>query len=760
LPDATDVLQFNHGAAVTVTAVPVQTIGRLVVTNNTLVTLQTGGATTLTIAGGVDADLVVDAGSALNLTGANALSVTLGATATGSISGSMTLAGAGHRLISGAANGITFNSGSQFTTGTAFSGSPFGTTSLNSVIFASGSTYNHNAGGNPFGASQPSSVVVFQTGSLYRHLTSGAPAFSGRTYANFELNFSGGISPSGTASVSIDNLIITVGTLNFNMTGTPGHAIKGNITVAAVATLNFAPTTAGTVNLSGTALQTISGGGTITAGANSSLIINNTAGVVLDNTASLHNVTIPAGSALTVNPNHNLTVAGTLTNLVAGNSGLVLRSGASLIHSTANIAATMERNIPSDNGWRFISSPVAAQPIQPNFVPAAPLPTDFDFFRFDQSSSTHPWINIRAAANALNPTFEINFVLGQGYLVQYGTAYTPLRSFAGTLNQGDISVPLAFTTNNTWAGWNLLGNPYPSAIDWNSAVRTAFADNFAYIYNPLLGGGGGYEFVNGANAGALIAPNQGFFVLANAAGTFTFTNAMRASGAVAFKSEPVVENMILRLSQGNFYNQTTLALVNDSRWERDRNDALKFFSFNSAMPQLFSQSADQVQLAVNSVPLVNQSSEFTLGLRAPAAGQYTLSLQTSNGVFAQGDVFVRDLLTGAVHNLRQNPQFAFHATQGDHAARFKVSFTQPTTVGNLPQGTTAIYVHNNILHLNFASDESNRQLQVFDISGRVVKSQRLQDGASQSIPLALEMGTYIVRITDSKGVATQRVMVR
>src|SRR5207253_8168189 len=100
---------------------------------------------------------------------------------------------------------------------------------------------------NPFGATQPNSVVVFQSGSLYSQQGSASPAFSGRTYADFELKTASTISVSGGSAVSINNLTITQGTLNWGMTATPGHAIKGNISVAAGTTLNFAPATAGTV---------------------------------------------------------------------------------------------------------------------------------------------------------------------------------------------------------------------------------------------------------------------------------------------------------------------------------------------------------------------------------------------------------------------------------------------------------------------------------------------------------------------------------
>ena len=248
-PATNDVLVFNNAATTTATNVPTQTIGQLSVSGNTNVTLQAAAAVAVTIAGGTGIDLSVASGSQLNSSGGSAVTLGVGTGATGSISGAMTLAGAAHRLTSVDASGITFQNGSTFTAGTAFAGNPFGTTSLNSVIFASGSTYVAIAGANPFGAGQPSSVVVFQTGSLFKSQGS-APAFSGRTYANFEL-VSGTQSVTGGAASSVDNLTVTGGTLNYGMTGMPGHAIKGNISVAATATLNFNPASAATVNFNG-----------------------------------------------------------------------------------------------------------------------------------------------------------------------------------------------------------------------------------------------------------------------------------------------------------------------------------------------------------------------------------------------------------------------------------------------------------------------------------------------------------------------------
>jgi len=565
----------------------------------------------------------------------------------------------------------------------------------------------------------------------------------------------------------------------------------GNTTVNGVMSGTGSVTKSGTGTLTLTGANTYTGTTTINGGT---LVLNPTTGSALPATNSvevnsggtlritggtqtLAHLTVNAGGTVIIESTGRLEITGTMTstgtitnNANIAEGGLVIHSGASLIHNNAGVNATMHRNFPNSHHWRLISSPVVGQAITGDWSRIIEADNrGYDFFDWHEANSI--WRNQKVSGNLIT-----QFVAGRGYLVSYwirgGTVEAPTfsaianltQTFAGELNNGNVPVTITHQNTGAHRGANLIGNPYPSAIDWNLVPNRIdfFADHHAYIYDPAFGGGvGGYISVDGSFSNAFIAPNQGFFVLVRETPptTFTFTPAMRAHGG-SFKAAPVQENLVIRLWHGNFYDETTMRIRESSQWTRDPYDAAKFFSFNNQAPQLFSQSSDQVQLAVNSVPQVDQSSEFTLGLRAPATGQYTLSLQTSNGAFDQRDVFVRDLLTGAVHNLRQNPQFAFHATQGDHAARFKVSFTQPTTVGNLPQGTTAIYVHNNILHLNFASDESNRLLQVFDISGRVVKSQRLQDGASQSIPLALEMGTYIVRITDSQGVATQRVMVK
>ncbi len=235
-PGASDDVMLTTGTTLIITNVPTTSIGTLTVDMTTTVHLRAAVASAVvTIAGGPSADLTVGAGSTLNLNGTLAYTLALAASTTGSISGTVQMGQAAHRLTAVSASGLTFQSGSLFKQFPGFSGNPFGTTNLNSVVFADGSVYSAKYGGTPFGPAAPNTVVIFQTNSLYRIDTLGAAhSFVNRTYGNIEINCQamntvfnlGTATPGGT--VTMNNLTLTQGAFGWYNWGTVN--VNGNIT--------------------------------------------------------------------------------------------------------------------------------------------------------------------------------------------------------------------------------------------------------------------------------------------------------------------------------------------------------------------------------------------------------------------------------------------------------------------------------------------------------------------------------------------------
>ncbi len=338
VPSTSDILQFNDGTTVTVNAVPIQTIGQLLVSASTTVNLQSGAAANvLTIGGAAGTDLSVASGSALNITGANVMLITLATGATGSITGNMAFSNNAHKLDAADAGGITFNSPAVFTQGASCTGNVFtaaGTS--NAIVFNTGSTLIQTVGANPFGFPAPNSKVVFNTGSLFKFQQNAAPSFSGRTYANLEINFASfNQSAVGVSLLTVDNLTITLGILNLNLT-TAGINIKGNISVAAGQTLTFTPLVASTLVLNGTSAQSITNSGTLTFSANESLTINNANGITLNSNITLNSLVTFTSGVITITNPTKITLSA--TGSVAGVSNASFVDG--MVSKIGNTAFT------------------------------------------------------------------------------------------------------------------------------------------------------------------------------------------------------------------------------------------------------------------------------------------------------------------------------------------------------------------------------------------------------------------------------------
>ncbi len=486
---------------------------------------------------------------------------------------------------------------------------------------------------------------------------------------------------------------------------------------------------------------------------------------------------ISSSGSVTISYNQELTITGTLTN-EAGNPGLVINSEAtgtgSLIESSG-VSATVKRYIPGYSkgtlGYHFLSSPVAAQNISTEFFNVAtPVPTGVDFFYFNEEHNY--WINIKNGtaynqgsdwenfSNDANPPF----IVGKGYLVAYNTIVT--KNFAGTLNYGDktsgTGIPALTYTSEHGEGWNLIGNPYPSAIDWDEGTWSRNnVDGSVYVYD---GANGQYISWNGSSGGldlGIIPAMQGFFVKANALSpSLTIPQASRVHGSGDYyKSSETVADLFVLKVEGNAYEDNIYINFNEnaSTGFDSEFDAYKRYGTEEA-PQLYSIIPDEI-LSINVLPYSDEEVLIPLGLEVGAAAEYMISVK-ENTFWETVQIYLEDLETGVITDLKTTPEYTFTSSPGDEANRFILHFNGVTGIEDQAQETENIrfYVYDNKLYI-IDEDLKNGTIQLFNILGQPVMEKRYSE-AVNTIDLNLSEGYYIVRIITEKTSISGKIYIK
>ncbi|MCX6278713.1 MAG: hypothetical protein NT004_11515, partial [Bacteroidetes bacterium] len=431
---------------------------------------------------------------------------------------------------------------------------------------------------------------------------------------------------------------------------------------------------------------------------------------------------------------------GVLTNSV-GIAGLVIKSDAtgtgSLITSSTP-TATVERYLTNyasgtDKKYHFISSPVDAQSIREEFVANSPLST-VDFYKFDEP--TYFWINTKTDIGAWNPAFESNFVVGRGYMVAYPTEPVT-KTFTGNLNSYTSGLPLTLTLTNTTGkgeGWNLLGNPFPSAIDWDIVTKGNGMDNALYYYDAAYEN---YRYyiqlgtVGSIGSGSRYIPAmQGFMVHAKSTGTKTITisNDNRVhSGQILYKSgEAAPWSLSLKVNSSGFEDAMFVHFNSAATTQFDgKYDAYKLTSYNTQVPQIYTMSSDESKLAINGLPTLAEGLEIPVFFKAGVNGQQTITADVSQ---AMSTVFLTDLKTSATQNLRLNPTYSFTSGDGDAANRFLLRFAAVGINETTIVQPIAIYTAGNAICLSSKTGASLKgDVFVYNMMGQLILHQPLSE---------------------------------
>jgi hypothetical protein len=277
--------------------------------------------------------------------------------------------------------------------------------------------------------------------------------------------------------------------------------------------------------------------------------------------------------------------------------------------------------------------------------------------------------------------------IGKGFWLYLGT---------GTINTANITIDVTgqpkignHSFNPTYTnsgnpfddGFNLIANPYPSAIDWLSASWTKTNINNA-IYMYQADNGQYASFVGGVstNGGSrFIASSQGFYIQANAASpVLNITeNAKSAANPVLIREEEPANVLRLKINGDNVSDETVVRLSDEATVNFDGSyDAKKMFSNDPTNPSISSINNNK-DLSINSLPFSGTNMTIPVRVTVGSSGMYNLSWSGMDG-FPQGSCFViEDLENGNKTTLEKDGVYYFNATVGFKAPRFVIHISTP-----------------------------------------------------------------------------------
>ncbi len=405
-----------------------------------------------------------------------------------------------------------------------------------------------------------------------------------------------------------------------------------------------------------------------------------------------------SAQGIQVEPNTCINVESETTLNISGGGNLVLESDdtgdASLIDIgsvtyTGGGEAKVQRYL-TQGKWHLISAPVS------NAL-AGMFPDDYLQYHAETTNDYHDVSSI---------TYQLNIM--QGYSLWSVEAGSTTEVFSGTTNTGNQNK--SFTQNGD--GWNLMGNPYPSVLDWDAVTIPAELNGAIWLFDPTYGTNGDYRYyikdAGKANTTTQYIPSgQGFFVRATGGnGILQLENSDRVHGVQAFyKDIKSNEMLVLKATGNNITTQTAIRFIADATPQADRlYDIVKIISGSPDVPVVYSKCENQ-NMAINTLPSVAGHETVPVYFEAGMDGIYVFNATEMESLGSEIPVYLEDVGLNYIQDLRSNPEYSFDYTAGA-VKDFKVHFKDVTGIEQPENFNVLCYLANNVLHVNFPDNES------------------------------------------------------
>jgi len=474
-----------------------------------------------------------------------------------------------------------------------------------------------------------------------------------------------GNSFSGTGTIKGSNTSVlniggtgTSGTLYFDQT-TPGttnriqnfNLSRGTSTITGSITLGNTLQISGTVSLSNGTFNT---GGTLTLISDASgtariTTIPSTADI-LGNVKSQRYVAAVKRQYRMISPNTaSFTYSDFIDNVFVSGTGGATNGFDPTTNNGSTIYTYQEATTGTGRGWK------AATAITNSLSPAKGA---IVYVRGDRTLASPDWYTLNMS------TYPSSF----GFPAQNEVTF----DFNGEVNKGTYSPTLTYTNTSSSIndGWNLIGNPYPSQISWNT-LSLNNVDPYFYAFNTVSGS---YEIFL---TNQYVASGQAFFVQATGTSpsiTFTENNKVSAAPTNYFKTAatPLIEFRMIKDSFNSDIAYLNFNATSSKGFVRGE-DAVKFT--NSVINfGFYIDSNMTVQLST--VPMPSVCDTFILSAYA-AIGTYTITVNNIAAVLPNTkNIYLHDLFNNNFVDLKSSPTYTFNITSNTASTgnRFELIF--------------------------------------------------------------------------------------
>jgi hypothetical protein len=497
--------------------------------------------------------------------------------------------------------------------------------------------------------------------------------------------------------------------------------------------------------------------------ANTNLKVNS-GNLMVDASKTLKSVTVSPGAKISIGSGYTLTTTNGITlQSDANGTATLLNSG------TYTGTVTAQQYLGSARNW-YVSSPV-----QTTNSPANNIARYYEYVEAGNNNYPKDGNN-----NAINPgetsywkfwTTGSPMTVGKGYIAQASAGTTV--SFSGTPNNGNITTSFNLTRDDAKGkGFNLVGNPYPSYIDWSLVAgantnlmstawfKTKKTDN-SYIFASVnVATPSSPEIVsNSANTTITkyIPPTQAFWVRVKsgtASTSMSFTNAMREhrlNNGDLMKAPKHNERTRLRLQLVNGTETDEILVYFDANATNDYNDydSPKMMNNSATTPDLYTKAGSE-RLVINGLNAVTDNMELPLGFSLNAAASLKLKATEMSNFPTGTRIYLLDKVESSQVELLPETEYSFKTTTAttNNEGRFSLVFrTSGSTTGVENTEKLNVQVFVNAANQIVIIAPEKAKYTIYNAVGQMIENGQTT-AELQTVKCKLQTGVYMVKVNN------------